>query len=268
MSQAVRAHRFSAVSVIAAAALTFGALSAGASPRRCASGQLTVRVRGLSAASGHAYREFAFVNHSASGRVPVSRRERPAKPALSRESIVAAAAGIIDAEGHERLTVRRLATALDTGAASLYVYFRNTEQLHAAVLDQLLGTVNIRAQGATWRERLVAVLVSYTEVLYEHPGLARTAMFTRPSEPNSLNVWEALLGLLDEGGSPVGEAAWGADLLLQAATATAAEHGSRDAAGAGADQDIAAQAIRGAPPATHPHIDSHRLGRAALRNEQ
>lgn len=75
--------------------------------------------------------------------------------------------------------------------------------------------MNIRAQGATWRERLVAVLVSYTEVLYEHPGLARTAMLTRPSGPNSLNVWEALLGLLDEGGSAVGEAAWGADLLLQ-----------------------------------------------------
>jgi AcrR family transcriptional regulator len=55
---------------------------------------------------------------------PISRRERPAKPALTREGIVATALEVMRAEGLDRVTMRRLATELDTGAASLYVCSR------------------------------------------------------------------------------------------------------------------------------------------------
>lgn len=194
--------------------------------------------------------------HPISKHTPVSRRERPAKPALSREWIVAAAVSVIDEEGLERLTMRRLAAALDTGPASLYVYVRNTGELHAAVLDELLGSVDVRVRvrGGSWRDRLVAVLVSYVEVLYAHPALARAAIFTRPSGPNALGLWEALLALLDEGGVAPGDAAWGVDLLLQTATATAAEHGTRDAASGVEEDDALAEAIREVSPATHPHL--------------
>ena len=46
---------------------------------------------------------------------PVSRRERPAKAALTRAGIVAAAVEILQAEGLERVTMRRLAEKPDTG---------------------------------------------------------------------------------------------------------------------------------------------------------
>src|SRR6478672_908507 len=86
-----------------------------------------------------------------------SRRERPAKPALSREGIVAAALAVLRAEGLERVTMRRVAAELDTGAASLYVYVRDTEDLHAQLLDALLGPVaDAIPAGGTWRERLAA----------------------------------------------------------------------------------------------------------------
>ena len=82
---------------------------------------------------------------------PVSRRDRPAKAPLSREAIIGAALGLLRTEGLERLTMRRLAAALDTGAGSLYVYFRNVEHLYAALLDELLGEVDLspgdRAEG-------------------------------------------------------------------------------------------------------------------------
>ena len=82
---------------------------------------------------------------------PVSRRDRPAKPPLSREAIVAAAVTLLRTEGLERLTMRRLATALDTGAGSLYVYFRNAEHLYAALLDELLGAVDLSPGQSTAR---------------------------------------------------------------------------------------------------------------------
>src|SRR4051794_36220693 len=75
---------------------------------------------------------------------PRSRRERPAKPALTHDGIVATAVRVMEAEGLDRVTMRRLAQELDTGPASLYVYVANTAELHAAILEDLLGEVDLR----------------------------------------------------------------------------------------------------------------------------
>ncbi|WP_086820741.1 TetR/AcrR family transcriptional regulator [Allokutzneria sp. NRRL B-24872] len=181
---------------------------------------------------------------------PRSRRERPAKPALTREGIVAAAVGIMRADGLRKVTMRRLAEELDTGPASLYVYVRNTAELHAAVLDELLGTVEPPEAAGDWRERLERVLTSYTLVLFEHPGLAQAALMSRPSGHNYLNLLETLLALLDEGGVPRAQAAWGVDLLLQHATATAAEHSEHS----GDAQDMSGLAAALNSTQSHPHI--------------
>jgi AcrR family transcriptional regulator len=157
-----------------------------------------------------------------------SRRERPAKPALTRAGIIATSVALLRADGLPRVTMRRLARELDTGPASLYVYVRDTAELHAAVLDELLGMVDLRAADGDWRDRLVAVLTSYTTVLFEYPGLAQSALVARPSGDNYLRLLETLLALLAEGGVPADRAAWAVDLLLQFGTATAAEHPGRD----------------------------------------
>ncbi|MEU9478941.1 TetR/AcrR family transcriptional regulator [Streptomyces sp. NPDC048191] len=180
-----------------------------------------------------------------------SRRERPAKPALTRQGIVSAAVAILRAEGLPKVTMRRLAQELDTGPASLYVYVRNTAELHAAVLDELLGTVPPPPAGGDWRERLEKVLTAYTGMLLEHPSLARSALTARPSGPNYLGLVETLLDLLRSGGVPRAQAAWGVDLLLQHATATAAEHAGEDSPG---DWQALVRALREAPSDTHPHI--------------
>ncbi|WP_043427722.1 TetR/AcrR family transcriptional regulator [Cystobacter fuscus] len=186
---------------------------------------------------------------------PTSRRERPAKPALTRQSIVSAALDVVREEGLERLTMRRLATELDTGAASLYVYFRNVAELHAGVLDELLGTVDLGGGKGDWRTRLVGVLRSYTQVLFEQPSLARSAMVSRPSGPHYLALLERLLALLAEGGVPDAQAAWGVDLLLLYATSTAVEHGSRGEAGNEEDEvNVLAATLRTLSAASHPHI--------------
>ena len=79
----------------------------------------------------------------------------PSQP-LTREGIVAAAVRIMQAEGLDRVTMRRLAQELDTGPASLYVYVRNTAELHAAMLEELLGQVDLTPVTAAgdWRDRL------------------------------------------------------------------------------------------------------------------
>lgn len=188
---------------------------------------------------------------------PRSRRERPSKPALTHAGIIATAVELMRAEGLRRVTMRRLAQELDTGPASLYVYVANTAELHAAILEELLGAVDLNplAGEGDWRDRLAGVLTSYTDVLFAHPSLGRAALTARPSGPNYLALVETVLALLHEGGVPGAQAAWGVDVLLQVATATAAEQATRDRDPSAEDEhDALASALRGVTADTHPRI--------------
>jgi AcrR family transcriptional regulator len=162
----------------------------------------------------------------------ISRRSRPAKFPLSRDLIVATALDILQRDGLSGLSLRRIASVLDTGAASLYVYLANLNELHALMLDQALVAVKLpEGLDLPWRDRLKAFLLSYLQVLYERQGLAQLALTTIAVGPNSLRIWEALLGLLKEGGVDDVKAAWGVDLLTLYAAAIAAEKSNWRASG-------------------------------------
>jgi AcrR family transcriptional regulator len=153
--------------------------------------------------------------------------------------------------------MRRLAQELDTGPASLYVYVRNTAELHAAVLDELLAEVDLgpaTAQGS-WRPRLVDILTSYIQVLYANPSLARSAVVARPHGEHYLDLAEALLAVLGDAGIEGERAAWAVDVLLGFATTTAAEHGSRRQAPESQEEWAAlARALRSAEPERYPYL--------------
>jgi AcrR family transcriptional regulator len=187
---------------------------------------------------------------------PISRRERPAKPALTRQGIIDVALAIMRDEGLHKVTMRRIAAALDTGPASLYVYVHNTGDLHAQILDALLGPVVAAAPPAGgWRDRLKALLTGYQELLVQHPEIARMAMSTQPSGPNYLALVEAVLALLSEGGVSGQAAAWGLDLLLLYPTASAVEHSGPAQAERKADELSAlATSIATADAGRYPQI--------------
>ncbi|HUQ58069.1 TetR/AcrR family transcriptional regulator [Lentzea sp.] len=189
-------------------------------------------------------------------RTPVGRRDRPAKTPLSRAGLVSVALRIMREEGLERVTMRRLAAELDTGPASLYVYVRNTAELHGALLDELVADLSSpETAQSEWREQLIGLMCAYTELLFAHPSLARSVLLLRPSGPHYLRLIDEVLRLLLAGGMPSRQAAWGVDLLLQQATATAAEQGSRDeAVEAGGEEEDLALAVSEATSETYPHL--------------
>ncbi|GAA2591054.1 TetR/AcrR family transcriptional regulator C-terminal domain-containing protein [Dactylosporangium fulvum] len=190
-------------------------------------------------------------------RVPVSRRDRPVKPPLSRDGVVATALRVMREEGLERVTMRRLAAELDTGPASLYVYVRNTAELHGALLNELLTDLELPGDsaGAAWREQLIDLMTAYTRMLFAYPSLARSVLTLRPCGPHYLRLIDSILGLLDSGGIPARQAAWGVDLLLQHATATAAEQGSRkEAIEAQGEEEELVAAVAEATSDDYPHI--------------
>jgi AcrR family transcriptional regulator len=157
-----------------------------------------------------------------------SRRGGPAKLPLSRDTIVKEALALLTHEGLEGMSIRRVAAALDTGPASLYVYVESLDELRALVLDRALAAVRTDApRGQDWRRRLRGLLESYLRVLFDTRGLAHLAMTTMAAGPNTLRILEALLGQLEDGGVDGATAAWAVDLLTLYVTAVAAEQSER-----------------------------------------
>ena len=150
-----------------------------------------------------------------SNRRMISRRPRPAKEPLSRELIVKTAYELLKEHGIEGMSMRKVAKALDTGPASLYVYVNNVQELSAYVLDYGLGQmVYPDSKDSTWKEQLFDLLHTYFLLLFEKPGLAEISLSTIPQGTNFIQLTEHLLAALHEGGIKSTSAAWGVDLLL------------------------------------------------------
>jgi AcrR family transcriptional regulator len=156
---------------------------------------------------------------------PRSRRDRPAKPALSRDAIIDAALAIVSEEGIDALTMRRLAQSLDTGPASLYVYVANRDELWDLVFDAAVATIETEpTDPARWREQLHGLAQRMFEMMaVRYPGMARLAMARIPVGDNALRVSESVLSLLKAGGVGDQAAAYAVDLLSMYITAIAYE---------------------------------------------
>jgi AcrR family transcriptional regulator len=155
---------------------------------------------------------------------PRSRRERPAKAPLSEAAVVDAALTILQREGVQAVTMRRVATALDTGAASLYVYVANREALLAAMLDHVTAMVELEPPDpARWREQLHALMGRMRQSFLAYPGTAALALADPPVTGSVLVLAENLLGILVAGGLTPHDAAWTCDILVLLVQAVASE---------------------------------------------
>jgi AcrR family transcriptional regulator len=153
-----------------------------------------------------------------------STRDRPAKPPLSEDLIVETALRILREEGLEAVTMRRVATELDTGPASLYVYVSGRDELRRAMLDRVSGTVALEEPDpARWREQLHALLRGFLHAMEAHPGIAMVAVGDPPTSERSLLAAEYMMGLLLAGGITPRDAAWACDILPLITTASAVE---------------------------------------------
>jgi len=193
-----------------------------------------------------------------------SRRERPAKPALSRQAVVKAALDILQKEGLKRVTMRRIAAALDTGPASLYVYVSETQDLHAQILDALLAELPAPRPGRRWRTDLIRVAQAFFSVLMRYPEIARMTMSTQATGPNTMRLLDTVIGLLLAGGADARTAAWGVDLLLTYVMATAVEHAGRPSSDAPELDDLR-QRLFALDATTHRHLA--KLGPELLAGE-
>jgi AcrR family transcriptional regulator len=153
-----------------------------------------------------------------------STRDRPAKAPLSEEAVVDAALEILKSDGLEAVTMRRVAAALDTGAASLYVYVAGREGLLQAMLDRVTATIELEVPDPScWRAQLHSVLQRTHQALVAHPGIAAMTLAKPPTTEAVLLLVENLLGILLAGGLDPQDAAWAGDIFVLLVTGAARE---------------------------------------------
>jgi AcrR family transcriptional regulator len=116
---------------------------------------------------------------------------------ISRDAIVEAAIRILDAEGVDALTIRRLATELDTGPATLYWHIAGKEELGELVYDRLMGEVELpEPDPEHWEEQIKAIARQGYQVMLAHNDAVKLSIGRIPMGPNMLRIMEWTLGLL------------------------------------------------------------------------
>jgi AcrR family transcriptional regulator len=97
---------------------------------------------------------------------------RPKTPLISRRKTLEVALKIIDKEGLDALSIRRLATELKVNGASLYHHFDNKDEILAGVAQLALADVRTPTDpDAEWRAWLLQNVLGYRQALKQHPAL-------------------------------------------------------------------------------------------------
>jgi len=135
---------------------------------------------------------------------------RAGRARLSRERVLKAALSLVDAEGLNALTMRRLGQRLDCDAMALYYYAKNRTALLDGVAELVLCQLAIAPVGPDWRARLRSTAHDFRRLALAHPNVV-PLLVTRPlftplglRPLGTLRPLEQLLALLTAAGfSPV-----------------------------------------------------------------
>lgn len=139
-------------------------------------------------------------------------RKSVAKDRLSREVVITAALRLVDSEGLDALTMRRLGQELGRDPMALYRYAANRAALLDGVTELVIDQLVIPAGTGGWQEKLRQTAHNFRRLALEHPNVV-PLLVTRPlSTPlglrpqGTLRPLEQLLALLIGAGFSPGDA--------------------------------------------------------------
>jgi AcrR family transcriptional regulator len=128
---------------------------------------------------------------------------RPRQALLTRQRIVEVAMTIIDSEGLDALSTRRLATELEVRAPSLYNHFGTKEEILDAVGDAIIAQVDLSMFGLDpWPDALRKWARAYRAALAAHPNIVPFLARGPGRRPAALGLADAVYGGLVEAGWP------------------------------------------------------------------
>jgi AcrR family transcriptional regulator len=164
-------------------------------------------------------------------------KPKPRQP-LTRERIVDTAITLVDAEGLDALTMRRLGAELGMDPMAVYHYLPNKAALLDAVVEAVMAEIDLGVDDPSRpaEERLVRAAQAYADVLVRHRNALPLLLVRGPATPAALAPVEVMVGILRAGGVPPEQAVAGMHVLTAAVRGYAAiianemaDPGGRDA---------------------------------------
>ncbi len=151
---------------------------------------------------------------------PAERGRAANREPLSREEIIRAALRILDSEGLDALSMRRLGRELGAGATSLYWHVNDKDELLDLVLDEVIGEVDLSVAdpGLLWRERVVRAARELRRVLVAHRGVSQIFGSRLALGPRLLDGFERFITIFHEAGFEGRELALANQVVLNYAT--------------------------------------------------
>lgn len=133
-----------------------------------------------------------------------TRREAD-QPALSRDAIVREAIVMLDAEGIEALSMRKLGARLNAGATSLYRHVATKDELMELAVDEVAAEIHVPdADSPDWRAAVGEAAHSFRATALRHPWLSSVLGQAGLAYlgPNLMSFSERLAALFTAAGFP------------------------------------------------------------------
>jgi AcrR family transcriptional regulator len=141
------------------------------------------------------------------GDAPRSRKEP-----ITVGRIVAAALGVVEVEGFDALTMRRVAAALQASPGALYVHVRDKAELDDLMIAELCSQVTLPVPDpAHWKAQAIDVCRQLRDQYLRYPEIWRATLAAAPHSLETLRINEGLLAILLAGEVPLPAAAWAID---------------------------------------------------------
>ncbi|NKS54208.1 TetR family transcriptional regulator [Rhodococcus hoagii] len=119
---------------------------------------------------------------------------------VRRGDVVAGGLELLDTDGLEALTTRKLAAHLGLQAGSLYWHFPSKQALLEAMADQLIAGIGAPPTGGTWDETLAAFARALRRALLSRRDGARVVAGSYVTERNTVAVSRTWVQAIHERG--------------------------------------------------------------------
>jgi AcrR family transcriptional regulator len=126
--------------------------------------------------------------------VPPRRNKRPGE--LSVEHIVDVATRIVEDEGLDKLTMRKLAGEFGVTPMAFYAHVATKRRLLELVADRYMADLDLAESSRRWDLRLVRIFNAFRDLMLERPILAHVLTSQTVDAPATHRMIDAVLGIL------------------------------------------------------------------------
>jgi len=126
----------------------------------------------------------------------MSNRTKQSRARLDRDRIVEAAVALVDRDGIEGLSMRKLGHELTVEAMALYHYFPSKDALLDAIVEAVVAEMGDSPEVGDWQERLRERFRSYRRLAQAHPHVFPLVGKRTVKSPEALAPVEQMLDIL------------------------------------------------------------------------